>query len=144
MGFIVSRSPLSPALDVFQHELGGGRRNLRSSPSNGKSSLVVAPACEPLDIDLPLQFRNLRARRIDDRTPIRRETAVVDVGSRLRKLLGTRAIHVRSEEHTSELQSLMRISYAAFCLKKIKPTAQTHNKHTILSLTTDTTSFTHN
>src|SRR3546814_6035249 len=27
-------------------------------------------------------------------------------------------IHTRSEEHTSELQSLMRISYAVFCLKK--------------------------
>src|SRR3546814_7348309 len=32
----------------------------------------------------------------------------------------------RSEEHTSELQSLMRISYAVFCLKK-----QTQNTHTI-------------
>src|SRR3546814_4990356 len=31
---------------------------------------------------------------------------------------------VRSEEHTSELQSLMRISYAVFCLKK--KTRQTH------------------
>src|SRR3546814_9002956 len=29
---------------------------------------------------------------------------------------------VRSEEHTSELQSLMRISYAVFCLKKKKNT----------------------
>src|SRR3546814_7974419 len=29
-------------------------------------------------------------------------------------------IHLRSEEHTSELQSLMRISYAVFCLKKQK------------------------
>src|SRR3546814_4530674 len=29
--------------------------------------------------------------------------------------------HRRSEEHTSELQSLMRISYAVFCLKKKKP-----------------------
>src|SRR3546814_10224916 len=28
------------------------------------------------------------------------------------------ALHDRSEEHTSELQSLMRISYAVFCLKK--------------------------
>src|SRR3546814_3341390 len=28
------------------------------------------------------------------------------------------ALHRRSEEHTSELQSLMRISYAVFCLKK--------------------------
>src|SRR3546814_11112189 len=33
---------------------------------------------------------------------------------------------VRSEEHTSELQSLMRISYAVFCLKKKK-----HQKPTI-------------
>src|SRR3546814_5800623 len=30
-------------------------------------------------------------------------------------------IHMRSEEHTSELQSLMRISYAVFCLKKKIP-----------------------
>src|SRR3546814_3870088 len=34
----------------------------------------------------------------------------------------------RSEEHTSELQSLMRISYAVFCLKK-KKTIQTELKH---------------
>src|SRR3546814_3667022 len=33
----------------------------------------------------------------------------------------------RSEEHTSELQSLMRISYAVFCLKKKKQ--QTSHKH---------------
>src|SRR3546814_7775216 len=42
----------------------------------------------------------------------------------------------RSEEHTSELQSLMRISYAVFCLKKNTST-QTHN-HTP-SRTTDRT-----
>src|SRR3546814_3629089 len=41
--------------------------------------------------------------------------------------------HLRSEEHTSELQSLMRISYAVFCLKKKKhenknnKTAKTRN-----------------
>src|SRR3546814_7606509 len=33
----------------------------------------------------------------------------------------------RSEEHTSELQSLMRISYAVFCLKKKKQ--QIHSRH---------------
>src|SRR3546814_5749460 len=52
--------------------------------------------------------------------------------TRLRKLIGTRYERLydvkehafyyhdkrRSEEHTSELQSLMRISYAVFCLKK--------------------------
>src|SRR3546814_1817889 len=32
----------------------------------------------------------------------------------------------RSEEHTSELQSLMRISYAVFCLKKKIPQKHTH------------------
>src|SRR3546814_9533902 len=32
--------------------------------------------------------------------------------------LGREIIGIRSEEHTSELQSLMRISYAVFCLKK--------------------------
>src|SRR3546814_5053280 len=34
----------------------------------------------------------------------------------------------RSEEHTSELQSLMRISYAVFCLKKKKNTTNTKNQ----------------
>src|SRR3546814_5627408 len=34
----------------------------------------------------------------------------------------------RSEEHTSELQSLMRISYAVFCLKKKKKHHGRHNK----------------
>src|SRR3546814_9177929 len=33
----------------------------------------------------------------------------------------------RSEEHTSELQSLMRISYAVFCLKNKKNTSNKHN-----------------
>src|SRR3546814_3878165 len=35
----------------------------------------------------------------------------------------------RSEEHTSELQSLMRISYAVFCLKKKKNKQKTKNKN---------------
>src|SRR3546814_2686585 len=33
-------------------------------------------------------------------------------------VVNTLQLHDRSEEHTSELQSLMRISYAVFCLKK--------------------------
>src|SRR3546814_6422325 len=37
----------------------------------------------------------------------------------------------RSEEHTSELQSLMRISYAVFCLKKKKHKRITSIKHII-------------
>src|SRR3546814_6584909 len=38
------------------------------------------------------------------------------------------ATHARSEEHTSELQSLMRISYAVFCLKKKTSITQNSSK----------------
>src|SRR3546814_5020526 len=40
---------------------------------------------------------------------------------------GNLQVGVRSEEHTSELQSLMRISYAVFCLKKKKYTTKSSN-----------------
>src|SRR3546814_1816513 len=39
------------------------------------------------------------------------------------------ALRDRSEEHTSELQSLMRISYAVFCLKKQKAKENTHKRY---------------
>src|SRR3546814_7095525 len=44
-----------------------------------------------------------------------RGVAIVYISHRLEELK-----RIRSEEHTSELQSLMRISYAVFCLKKKK------------------------
>src|SRR3546814_3694701 len=55
----------------------------------------------------------------------RRHEATSGTGWSLRSLHGARgadrnAPPRRSEEHTSELQSLMRISYAVFCLKKKK------------------------
>src|SRR3546814_7527008 len=46
------------------------------------------------------------------------------------------AVGTRSEEHTSELQSLMRISYAVFCLKKKK---QQNNNYTIIHIMTQHT-----
>src|SRR3546814_6657195 len=49
-----------------------------------------------------------------------RDHELAHVGARRRK---------RSEEHTSELQSLMRISYAVFCLKKQKTRKPKPNKH---------------
>src|SRR3546814_7582828 len=59
----------------------------------------------------------------DGTTPIAAlSLALVEDGT----LLGTIQ---RSEEHTSELQSLMRISYAVFCLKNKK----THHKHSIVT-----------
>src|SRR3546814_2854503 len=44
----------------------------------------------------------------------------------------------RSEEHTSELQSLMRISYAVFCLKKKKTPHHTHTTNDPQQYTTNT------
>src|SRR3546814_7909052 len=59
---------------------------------------------------------------------VRRSRLVRDVQARSRRGARVR----RSEEHTSELQSLMRISYAVFCLKKNKkqlpPTMKTEDE----------------
>src|SRR3546814_7258652 len=52
-----------------------------------------------------------------------------DARQEMRLLLGRAESVDRSEEHTSELQSLMRISYAVFCLKqKKKQTKRSHQK----------------
>src|SRR3546814_3201899 len=56
---------------------------------------------------------------------------VIGAGTPVGTILGLHA--QRSEEHTSELQSLMRISYAVFCLKKTKQCTNT------MTLTTPTT-----
>src|SRR3546814_4331027 len=56
------------------------------------------------------------------RPPERRAVDLCDIVQATLDVTGyslrTANIEVRSEEHTSELQSLMRISYAVFCLKK--------------------------
>src|SRR3546814_1482595 len=55
---------------------------------------------------------------------------IVDFGSQVTQLIARR-VRERSEEHTSELQSLMRSSYAVFCLKK-KTQRHTHPRNTLL------------
>src|SRR3546814_7398651 len=56
-----------------------------------------------------------------DKDPIERGFVIVIESTDVSLLI---SIAERSEEHTSELQSLMRISYAVFCLKKKKHTKQ--------------------
>src|SRR3546814_5377814 len=63
----------------------------------------------------------------------------------LRRMPCARMKASRSEEHTSELQSLMRISYAVFCLKKKKQIKNYHNNkdtihhyHTLALMKTST------
>src|SRR3546814_7798944 len=55
------------------------------------------------------------------------DAAVVDEVDDVRGEIGAEDAGPRSEEHTSELQSLMRISYAVFCLKK-KTQQLSHSK----------------
>src|SRR3546814_5222181 len=62
-------------------------------------------------------FRSDTARSTDTCHSVRFRGALPRRGARLLRAL-------RSEEHTSELQSLMRISYAVFCLKKKKEKTQ--------------------
>src|SRR3546814_4030553 len=69
--------------------------------------------------------RTLRAAQHFDALDI--EQRIVEVGGI--RLVNPVDEQARSEEHTSELQSLMRISYAVFCLKKKKHNrSQTINK----------------
>src|SRR3546814_8065019 len=59
--------------------------------------------------------------------------ALQQINNQITSLQNQAQMLVRSEEHTSELQSLMRISYAVFCLKKKikKP-----NQHNTFNITT--------
>src|SRR3546814_6034654 len=58
-----------------------------------------------------------------------------EVQEAIRALPGV--VSVRSEEHTSELQSLMRISYAVFCLKKKKQKNKLHTLSMIYNTLTN-------
>src|SRR3546814_8874672 len=84
-----------------------------------------SPACPSLH---PLKVRSLRQTQGGSvsmpRAMVSQRASTVLGACFLRKALSlAKAISIglkRSEEHTSELQSLMRISYAVFCLKKKK------------------------
>src|SRR3546814_3403874 len=86
-------------------------------------------------------FRSSRAppdrvpARPRDRDPSARGTAA-DRWPKVWSRQGTQSwSRPRSEEHTSELQSLMRISYAVFCLKKKNHHTKTTTRYTNHSIT---------
>src|SRR3546814_7447726 len=66
-----------------------------------------------LHVGLAHEFDREAAEAIDDRRQAEQESGLV-------ARIGAPEEEGRSEEHTSELQSLMRITYAVFCLKKTK------------------------
>src|SRR3546814_7330332 len=80
----------------------------------GLSRKRIMQAVDESLVRLGMDYIDLyQVHRFDYETPIEETIAALDD---------------RSEEHTSELQSLMRISYAVFCLKKQPPTTQTITK----------------
>src|SRR3546814_7562218 len=107
-----------------QHLVGGGRlvhlaQRLASGPGDiaiQGEQRVPFRGREVLQVDAPVADVGREALHVL-RNPD--ETVCQPAGEELH--LVERA---RSEEHTSELQSLMRISYAVFCLKKKKNTMQ--------------------
>src|SRR3546814_3021359 len=63
-----------------------------------------------------------------------RQVAALTFTNKAAREMSERGTHLvdgklRSEEHTSELQSLMRISYAVFCLKKKHTKSHNHKEH---------------
>src|SRR3546814_2244129 len=84
--------------------------------------VMMADAAQGSDLP-PLPMALARALSADDGAPGPEEmfTKTRPENARLAYLMLARWAHDdRSEEHTSELQSLMRISYAVFCLNKKK------------------------
>src|SRR3546814_1733817 len=84
-----------------------------------------------------LHARQLRRRRVDVALAklVDAHRGRADEGSHVRR---DAAGFQRSEEHTSELQSLMRISYAVFCLKKKKKYRRNQMRHKASRSTTTT------
>src|SRR3546814_3329229 len=92
-------------------------------------ALPQGAAVDSFDMLVPLMGRSERGRDHvveDTKLMVTTGTTVASSGARI---LALRAGDwKRSEEHTSELQSLMRISYAVFCLKKKKNTKNIYHK----------------
>src|SRR3546814_4512905 len=96
---------------------------MRVEPLGLEKHLMPVPVGEA--VDLVLDRRAIARTRRADRAGEQRRTMEIVGDDRMRRRVG------RSEEHTSELQSLMRISYAVFCLKKKhEVTNDTHTQHT--------------
>src|SRR3546814_8508667 len=98
------------------------RCSRRPEPASPVATPVRSAILAPSD-----QLRGFHAvsRSILRPAAHRAERRAGDVGARP-GVVAAQPARPRSEEHTSELQSLMRISYAVFCLKKKK----TLKKHT--------------
>src|SRR3546814_4124202 len=92
-------------VETVPREISDGRDDKPGKPH----AFTVSSAADPIHAVIPVAGT-------DQGKPMRSET----IGMRKRPVAVVEEGPGRSEEHTSELQSLMRISYAVFCLKKKK------------------------
>src|SRR3546814_9473840 len=111
---------IAPLVDLAGRNRGPARR-LRRCPALGHAEGGVGRRGERP----PARDRHAGAGSTAQIARSARATGRRFRGARHCRLLPCSAIVRRSEEHTSGLQSLMRISYAVFCLKKKK----SKNKH---------------
>src|SRR3546814_2071747 len=95
----------SPPLGDMRQHFGREAVRLGSLPQLPAEFAATCPRCSKARADPLAQHVALELR---------------DAGQHRRHHPPVGCIDLRSEEHTSELQSLMRISYAVFCLKKKK------------------------
>src|SRR3546814_8516291 len=94
---------------------------------------ALAPDRADFLVDLRQRLRRLVGLHARRHAEILRPALRVDEAARaIGPALRFAQVHVRSEEHTSELQSLMRISYAVFCLKKKKKKTVNINIHKLI------------
>src|SRR3546814_2533571 len=94
----------------------GGKMNANATSTGVSAGNSVGPA-EAVRIDFVVDLTGTPGN--NDYAPLANQTHAFDSHYSAN---GASAFfsNIRSEEHTSELQSLMRISYAVFCLKKNK------------------------
>src|SRR3546814_10459006 len=104
---------------------GRGRDVVTDQAQSLHSRQPVTPKRVPSVIITALVLGDQVRRRLQRRMR-RSESQIGEEWLRLGCLIQLSA--QRSEEHTSELQSLMRISYAVFCWKKKQKTAHLNNK----------------
>src|SRR3546814_2007728 len=107
---------------IGQRDIGLHRRVARN-PALGASQRIAHPAAPEQRIALHRQAVQAQAieRQVEVRFHLVADGVAYVAGRVEDTVVGDdddAVDEVRSEEHTSELQSLMRISYAVFCLKK--------------------------
>src|SRR3546814_6202439 len=112
------------------------RHQSRNAPAQKKIATTSVNGCSPLSVGLVSRKKGIVSFAAEERQPRPQSTPV-----RLVAPPEGSAQAGRSEEHTSELQSLMRISYAVFCLKKKKKDSHPHASHNVRSCRQETDGY---